>query len=176
MEIFMLAISKLFDDNYTIVAIIDWAYSHTVPLDIFAHVPGGDYLWPEYYLQKMSPKSSSWIQPLQTQRFLLRELFLKHVQESQDIRAGELVRVFETPRNRIGMIFREYCLQFLPEMFEMAFGEREEDIWLTKAMEWFDKQDIEKMLNERSETDWKEILVREGIIDGSDSSYFETTA
>jgi hypothetical protein len=54
----------LFDDNYTIVAIIDWAYSHTVPIDVFASVPGGDYLWPEYYIQKMNPKSSSWMLPL----------------------------------------------------------------------------------------------------------------
>ena len=34
----------LFDDDFNIVAIIDWSYAHTVPIEWLCYVPGGRFV------------------------------------------------------------------------------------------------------------------------------------
>ena len=38
----------LFDDDFNIVAIIDWSYAHTVPIECLCYVPGGGFVLPDF--------------------------------------------------------------------------------------------------------------------------------
>jgi hypothetical protein len=107
----------LFDDNFNIVAILDWSYSHTIPIEEFCSVPGGGYI-------RHSPPWDERSHIIQNKQCCIREAFLKalRIQESKTNVATPLLQTFEDPRTKMALVFGEYYQPPVSELFRFLRG------------------------------------------------------
>ena len=140
----------LFDDDFTIVGILDWSYAHTVPTELFCVVPGGWFLRPDSFLDDVPPAFRAGRERFHELQKSLRQEFLSALQELEKSRGTEprLSLMFKDIKTKQALMFNEYYESKNSEVYELAFGKpaRVED--LKELREWFFEQDLDMLLDQ----------------------------
>jgi hypothetical protein len=125
----------LFDDDFNIVAIIDWSYAHTVPIECLCYVPGGGFVLPDFQLDLVGPEWMARATSLQIMRKRFRNAFLEalstaetaigaSVKRNEDTKTEnqlplQLSHIFHSIDVRIAVVFSEYYHALDKEIFDL---------------------------------------------------------
>lgn len=113
----------LFDDNWTVVGVIDWTYTHTVPVETFCTVPGGHFLFHESHFNRRIGPYADMDREFTNSKLIARRTFLRALHEiEKQSKIEPLSAIYESPQARMALVFHEDYMPTIAEMHELAFG------------------------------------------------------
>ena len=83
------AANILFNDNYKIVAVIDWSYAHSVPIECMCRVPGGGFVASKARLSRVGPK---WLESVLSRQSKVKKFKAAYVRALEFSESGRAER------------------------------------------------------------------------------------